>query len=431
MTALFKRPDLPENALNPRDLRFSHILIHPDPAGVRKDGTIMRTWLAGALPNEFRKNNNCMKVSSGVIAGIGRQTLNISNEYWQWLKDTESPPLCEALGRRDVLCDEEHNKHDHSQDSRFYACPFEHNLADPQWTHGYEHIVCRNCEACQPDFCSPIVKQMLTEGPLVAMCEHCAVRALAEYGAGYNGCECTRGAFGGMCLSHQDSECSYIARRWLEYRTLHHGDGGSYDAATGQAVVVPFCRCGRAPVARARRPFAFWCAACEQPVVLPANGAAWPPDITPQRWLRVANLPTVDYDAPYARQFLSSNRHHLASPSLLPSHSASAPTSPPPPSGLSMELPARTPPGGTPPTTTPPGQPAMTSMGAPPPGTYTNAPRPRHTGVVPGGSRRVAQWSSAGVDASETQPAARKKQPRPKIYSDSEDDEEEDGEGEW
>ncbi|EOD47870.1 hypothetical protein UCRNP2_5397 [Neofusicoccum parvum UCRNP2] len=423
MTALFKRPDLPENALSPRDLRFSHILIHPDPAGVRKDGTIMRTWLAGALPNEFRKNNNCMKVSSGVIAGIGRQTLNISNEYWQWLKDTESsPPLCEALGRRDVLCDEEHNKHDHSQDGRFYACPFEHDLADPQWTHGYEHIVCRNCEACQPDFCSPIVKQMLTEGPLVAMCEHCAVRALAEYGTGYNGCECTRGAFGGMCLSHQDSECSYIARRWLEYRTLHHGDGGSYDAATGQPVVVPFCRCGRAPVARARRPFAFWCAACEQPVVLPANGAAWPPDITPQRWLRVANLPTVDYDAPYACQFLSSNRHHLASPSLLPSHSASAPTSPPPPSGLSMELPARTPPGGTPPTTTPPGQPAMTSMGAPP---------PRHTGVVPGGSRRVAQWSSAGVDASETQPAARKKQPRPKIYSDSEDDEEEDGEGEW
>ncbi|KAL1640857.1 hypothetical protein SLS58_006472 [Diplodia intermedia] len=296
--------------MTPIQQRHSQILTHPAPSAFRRDGTIMRTWLGTAIPGEFRKNNNCLKASAGTIAHMGRLRLNLSAPYWDWLMSQEAPTTLAstsagALARRAVLCDEQHNRDAHSRDGAHYVCPHPHALDDgdgDRWEHGYEHIVCAACEAAQPRACSPIVRMVLAEGPLVAMCEGCAMGALRAHGAGHNGCGCARGALGGLCLRHQNEEGEHLARRWLAYRARHHGPGG-WDGRTlgGRQVVVPYCRCGRVPVPRGWRPFAFWCAACEGPVVMPRMGEGWRGGRRPQRWLVVGNLPVVDYDAEWMR----------------------------------------------------------------------------------------------------------------------------------
>lgn len=305
--ALFAVPALPPSAMTAQHKSWSQILLHPPSAAHRKD-KIMRSWLSAAIPGEFRRNNNCLKQANGRLVHVGRAQLNISAAYWQWLANSDAPPHpASALFRRAVRCDEQHNRDGHSRDEQWFACPFEHAVTvrsdstDAEWVasaHTYEHLVCAACEAAQPDHCSPLVRQMLTDGPLVAMCEACALAALQRHGPGHNGCECTRGAFGHLCLQHQHAEAAWLARRWLAYRARHHGPGG-YDEQRARHVAVPYCRCGRVPVPRSRRPFAFWCAACSRAVLLPDVDAnpRWQRRKKPQRWLLPGNLPAADYAA--------------------------------------------------------------------------------------------------------------------------------------
>ncbi|KAL0264309.1 hypothetical protein SLS55_000256 [Diplodia seriata] len=310
--------------MTPIQQRHSQILTHPAPSAFRRDtGTIMRTWLGTAVPGEFRKNNNCLKASAGTIAHMGRQRLNLSAPYWAWLMSQEAPLTLAttsdgALARRAVLCDEQHNREAHSADGAHFVCPHPHPLDDAaRWDHSYEHIVCAACEVAQPRACSPLVRMVLVEGPLVAMCEGCALGALQRLGPGHNGCRCSRGAYGGMCLRHQNEEGEQIARRWLAYRARHHGPGG-WDERVGGQVVVPYCRCGRVPVPRGWRPWAFWCAACEGPVMMPRMGEGWRGGRRPQRWLVVGNLPVVDYDAAWMRSPSSAPSYRQGGPVVDP-----------------------------------------------------------------------------------------------------------------
>lgn len=306
---LFAMPPLPSNAMTPLELQYSQILINPPPNAFRRNGSITRTWLGASMPGEFRKNNSCLKGAQGSISHMGAAKLNLSPYYWDWLAARTAPPTHATggpLARRRVLCDEQHNRDNHSSDRAHFVCPFPHALANARWDHGYEHLVCAACEEAQPHACAPLVRMVLTEGPLVAMCEACALWALDEYGPGYNGCECTAGAFGGLCLQHQNEEAERLARRWIAYRAQHNGPGG-WDEDEGAHIVVPYCRCDRVPVPRSLRPFAFWCAACEKPVILP-KGKGWRKALgggdmekKPQRWLVPANLPVADFDAEWTR----------------------------------------------------------------------------------------------------------------------------------
>ncbi|OJD35374.1 uncharacterized protein BKCO1_17000102 [Diplodia corticola] len=333
---LFAMPPLPDSAMTPQQLRQSQLLIHPSAAGIRRDKTVMRSWLGQNLPGEFRKNNNCLKASAGTIVHTGRARLNLSRPYWAWLLSPTAPAAHASAGplaRRAVLCDEQHNRDAHADaddaddddnnneetttttapPSPYFICPHRHlhPLASPTYTH----LVCAPCERAQPHHCSPLARMILTQGPLVAMCECCAIAALARHGSAHNGCRCSSddGAFGGLCLQHQNAGAERVARRWLAYRERHHGPAGggwSDDERAGRhvaaaVVVVPYCRCGRAPVLRAWRPFAFWCGGCEGAVVMPRMGeedAGWRTGPQrPQRWLVVGNLPVVDYDADWMR----------------------------------------------------------------------------------------------------------------------------------
>lgn len=308
---LFAMPPLPSNAMTPLELQYSQILINPPPNAFRRNGNITRTWLGASLPGEFRKNNSCLKGAQGRISHMGGAKLNLSPYYWDWLAARTAPPTHAAggpLARRRVLCDEQHNRDAHSTDGAHFVCPFPHALASPRWDHGYEHLVCAACEEAQAAHgCAPLVRMVLTEGPLVAMCEACALWALDEYGPGYNGCECTAGAFGGLCLQHQNEEAETIARKWVAYRAQHSGPGG-WDEDEGAQIIVPYCRCDRVPVPRSVKPFAFWCAACEKPVILP-KGKGWRRELgggsqmekKPQRWLVPANLPVADFDAEWTK----------------------------------------------------------------------------------------------------------------------------------